>query len=40
MKVAEYLKEKMAEKRLHMTLLDPDEQSAEEAAKVASIAEG
>ena len=39
MNVAEYLKEKMAEKRLHMTLLDPDEQNAEEAAKVASIAE-
>ena len=39
MKVAEYLKEKMAHKRLHMTLLDPDEQSAEEAARVASIAE-
>lgn len=39
MNVAEYLKEKMAEKKLHMTLLDPDEQSAEEAAKVAGIAE-
>ena len=40
MNVTEYLKEKMGEKRLHMTLLDPDEQSAEEAARVAGIAEG
>ncbi len=39
MNVAEYLKEKLVEKKLHMTLIDPDEQTPEEAARIARISE-
>lgn len=39
MKVKEYLLKKMSEGTVHMTLIDPDKQPAEEAAKIAHTAE-
>lgn len=38
MKVMEYILEKLKKERLHMTLIDPDKQSAPQAGKLAAIA--
>ena len=39
-RVMEYIKGKLGAGRLHMTLLDPDKQSPDEAGTIAAAAEG